>query len=70
MGALALKQQKPSIALVVLQVLDRYFISEQLKMLAMADLQFFNEIFDALKLWLSDDGLSARKISKDVVIMP
>lgn len=66
-GALALKQQRPSIALVALQPMEKYSVCEQLKMLALTDLHMFNEIFDSLKIWLADETLIQRKLSKDVV---
>lgn len=66
-AALALNQCQPSATIQTLQNLDEYFVTEQIKLMALADLSYINEIITALSLWTTHEKLSRHKISKDVV---
>lgn len=66
-AALALNQQKPSLAVQVLKDADFTNLTEQIKLLALADLGYENEILEALSMWMNDAKLSNKHISIDVV---
>lgn len=66
-AALALNQLKPNVAIQVMQTLNSYFATEQIKLLALADLCYVKELNEILSCWASNDKLSKHKISKDIV---
>lgn len=59
-AALALNQLKPNVAIQVLKTLDSHFAAEHIKLLALADLCYVNELNEIL-------SCSKHKISKDMV---
>lgn len=66
-AALALNQQKPSLAVQVLKDADFSNLTEQIKLLALADLGYENEILKALSIWMNDGKFCKKHISIDVV---
>ncbi|XP_055310231.1 pentatricopeptide repeat-containing protein 2, mitochondrial-like [Sitodiplosis mosellana] len=66
-AALALKQEKPSLAVQILKDSDFTNLTEQIKLLALADLGYANEINEALATWINDEKFSKKYISTDVL---
>lgn len=66
-AALALNQCEPNTTIQTLKNLDEYFVTEQIKLMALADLSYANETIQTLALWTDHESLSKHKICKDVV---
>lgn len=67
-AALSLNHAQSATALQILQSLDDdYFVTEQIKLIALAELSYFNETIDTLTKWITYERLRKHKISKDVV---
>lgn len=66
-AALALNQGKPNSAIQMLQNFEQYFVTEQIKLLALADLGYIYDVNDALLTWTTHEKLTMNKISQDVV---
>lgn len=47
--------------------MDAYFVTDQIKLLALADLGYINETIESLSIWIDNGLLSEKKISIDVV---
>lgn len=66
-AALALNQAKPSLTIQLLQFADFTNLTTQIKLLALADLGYANEINEALTMWIINEKFAKNKISIDVV---
>lgn len=66
-ATLALNQSQPNTSIQTLKNLDEYFVTEQIKLMALADLSYTNETIETLSLWTEHENLSQHKICKDVV---
>lgn len=67
-AALSLQHAQPATTIQMLQSLtDDYFVTEQIKLIALAQLSYVNETNEALAKWAACDRLRKHKISKDVV---
>lgn len=67
-AALSLNQGQPATVIQILQSLDSdYFVTEQIKLVALAELSYVNETIEALTKWTAYERLQKHKISKDVV---
>lgn len=67
-AALSLNHGQPATVIQILQQLDEnYFVTEQIKLIALAELSYVNETIEALSKWTTYDRLRKHKISKDVV---
>lgn len=67
-AALSLNHGQPATAIQILQTLDDdYFMTEQIKLMALADLGYVNETIQTLSKWTGYEKLLKHKISKDVV---
>lgn len=66
-AALALNQNKPYVAVQILQTMEPHFVCEQIKLLALANLGYVNEVNEFLLSWMTNERLLKHKISKDVV---
>lgn len=70
-AALSLNQGQPATVIQILQSLDSdYFVTEQIKLTAMAELSYVNETIESLSKWAAYERLQKHKISKDVVSVP
>lgn len=54
-------------AVQVLQTMETHFVCEQIKLLALTELGYVNEVNDFLSSWMTNTRLLKHKISKDVV---
>lgn len=66
-AALALNQAKPALTIQLLQCADFSNLTAQIKLLALADLGYANEINEALTMWINNKKFAKNKISIDVV---
>lgn len=67
MSTLALNQGKPAVVIEILKGMDAYFVTDQIRLLALADLGYINETIESLSIWIDNGTLSEKKISIDVV---
>lgn len=67
MAMLALNQEKQSTAIKVLQTPINNFVTQQIKLMAMADMSFTNEVIESIAHWTNDEKLSKHQFSEDVV---
>lgn len=67
MAALALNQKKWTIVLEIGQSIENSYIMEQMKLLTLAELNYFNEMIHGLSIWQTNEKLLKHKISKNVV---
>lgn len=67
-AALSLNHGQPATVIQIMQSLDNdYFVTEQIKLIALAELSYVNETIEALTKWTAYERLRKHKISKDVV---